>query len=362
MAVAVVFRWVLPPVSSAYAREMRELTFVEAGKVEWRESAAPALRGPGEALVRPLAVSRCDLDFVLARGKAPVAGPFPLGHECVGEVTAVGDDVTVVQPGDRVIVPFQISCGTCARCQGGQASSCTTVPKLAAYGLGPLGGGTSYGGALSELLRVPYADAMLVRLPVGLDPVIAAALGDNAVDGFRTVAGALAREPGASVLIAAGGAPSIGLYAVASARALGASEVVYVDPNEERALLAEKLGARAVRAKCEESLRVGRFPITVDATGREDGLRFALASTDVWGECTSVGIYVADVAMPLFNLYRRGIHFITGRVDVRRDLPAMLDAVAKHGLDLTTVATTVVPWNDAAAAWTEPATKLVVKR
>lgn len=341
---------------------MQELTFVDAGKIEWREAKAPSLQGAGEALVRPLAVSRCDLDWVIARGKAPVAGPFPLGHECVGEVIAVGDGVKKVRPGDRVIVPFQISCGTCARCVKGLTGSCTSVPKLAAYGLGPLGGGTTFGGSLSDMIRVPYADAMLVRLPEGLDPVAAAALGDNAVDGFRTVAGPLAREPGASVLIAGGGAPSIALYAVAAARALGAGEVVYVDPSDERAALAEKLGARAVRAKCEPTLRIGRFPITVDATGREEGLRFALGSTDVWGECTSIGIYFGDVALPLFELYTRGIHFITGRVDVRRDLPATLDAVAEHALDLATVATTVVTWDDAAAAWTEPATKLIIRR
>lgn len=341
---------------------MRELTFVEAGKIEWREAAPPKISGAGEALVKPLAVSRCDLDFVVARGKAPVPGPFPLGHECVGEVIEVGDDVRSVKPGDRVIVPFQISCGSCARCRKGQSSSCANVPKLAAYGLGALGGGTTYGGSISDVLRVPFADAMLVLLPADLDPVIAAALGDNAVDGFRTVAGALDREPGAPVLIAAGGAPSIGLYAVATARALGSSEVVYVDTNEERAAIAEKMGARVVREKYQESLRVGRFPITVDATGREEGLRFVLASTDIWGECTSVGIYFGDVPMPLFALYTRGIHFITGRVDVRRDLPKMLEAIAKHGLDLAPTATNIVDWNDAAAAWTEPATKLVVRR
>lgn len=347
---------------AGYDRDMQELTFVEAGKIEWREAKAPQLRGPKEALVRPLAVSRCDLDWVIARGKAPVSGPFPLGHECVGEVLDIADGVTSVKPGDRVIVPFQISCGTCPRCVKGMTGSCTSVPKLAAYGLGPLGGGTTYGGSLADVVRVPYADAMLVRLPNGIDPVVAAALGDNAIDGFRTVAQPLASEPGASVLVAGGGAPSVGLYAVASAVALGAREVVYVDPNEGRAALAEKLGARAVRAKCEPSLRIGRFPITVDATGREEGLRFVLGSTDVYGQCTSVGVYFGDVAMPLFELYTRGIHFTTGRVDLRRDLPAMLAAVTEHALDLATVATTVVSWSDAASAWTEPATKLIVRR
>lgn len=341
---------------------MQQLTFVTAGTFEVREAPEPRLEGDLEALVRPLAVARCDLDFVIARGKAPVAGPFALGHECVAEVLAVGDRVATVRPGDRVIVPFQISCGDCDRCRKGYTGSCRAVPKLAAYGLGPTLGGGAFGGALSDVLRVPYADAMLVHLPPGLDPVAAAALSDNAVDGFRTVAGPLAREPGAAVLVAGGGAPSVALYAVAAARALGAGEVVYVDPSEARASIAERLGARAVRAKCEPSLRLGRFAVTVDATGREEGLRFALASTDVWGECTSIGVYFGDVPMPLLDLYTRGIRFVTGRVDARRDLPAALAAATAGAFDLDAIATTVVPWGEAAAAWAEPATKLVVRR
>lgn len=64
---------------------MQQLTFVSPGHVELRDVPAPALENDGQALVRPLAVSRCDLDYVIARGKVPVVGPFPLGHECVGE-------------------------------------------------------------------------------------------------------------------------------------------------------------------------------------------------------------------------------------------------------------------------------------
>lgn len=340
---------------------MRELTFVEVGKIEFREKPEPKLEGGGEALVRPIAVSRCDLDFVFARGKAPVAGPFALGHECVAEVIAVGESVKRTKPGDRVIVPFQISCGECGPCKRGFTGSCKAVPKLSAYGLSPLSQ-KEWGGAISDVLRVPYADAMLVKLPAGLDPIAAAALGDNAIDGFRTVNVALAQSPGAKVLIAAGGAPSIALYAVSAAKALGASEIVYVDPSEERCALATKLGAKAVREKCVPGLKVGRFEITVDCTGREEGLRFCIGSTDADGTCTSVGIYFGDVPLPLLDMYTRGITFITGRIHARRDLPAALDLFAKGALDLATVATKVVDWEDAPLAWAEPAAKLVVKR
>jgi alcohol dehydrogenase len=339
---------------------MQSLICAGPGRVEFRDVPAPAIEAPPQALVRPIAVSRCDLDLALVRGAVPSREPFGLGHECVAEVVEIGDAVTGVAVGDRVIVPFQFSCGECARCRRGQTGSCKAFPRLAGYGLAPLSG-VDFGGAVSDVMRVPFADAMLVRLPDGLDPVAAAALADNALDGMRTVERALAREPGAGVLVAGGGAISVGLYAVAAARALGARQVVYVDPAPDRAALAERLGATAVREAAAPGLRAGRFPITVDATSRADGLRFVLASTDDGGVCTSVGVYFADVAMPMQEMYTRGIEFLTSRVDARRELPAGL-ALAGRGWDLAAIATTVVDWSSAAEAWREPATKLVVRR
>src|SRR2546423_13138451 len=99
---------------------MRQLTFVEKGKLEWRDAPQPKLEGDGQALVRPVALATCDIDVAFVQGLAPVAGPFSFGHECVGEVTAVGDSVESVKPGDLVSVPFQISCGECDACLSGR--------------------------------------------------------------------------------------------------------------------------------------------------------------------------------------------------------------------------------------------------
>ncbi|MBH9879285.1 dehydrogenase, partial [Clostridioides difficile] len=66
----------------------------------------------------------------------PFAAPFPFGHECVGEVVEIGEGVTTVAPGDRVVVPFQIACGECPRCRRGTTASCEAVPQAASYGLG----------------------------------------------------------------------------------------------------------------------------------------------------------------------------------------------------------------------------------
>ncbi|WP_053237294.1 zinc-dependent alcohol dehydrogenase [Sandaracinus amylolyticus] len=338
---------------------MQELVFVERGKLEWRERDAPRVEGAGEALVRPLVVTRCDLDRAIVTGVFPMAGPFAVGHETVGEVLEVGSGVTRVRPGDRVVVPFQISCGACDRCARGFTGSCREVPLRSSFGLGPLSG-REWGGALSDVIRVPYADAMLVALPEGLDPMIAAGAADNVSDGWRTVAEPLAQLPGAPVLVVGGAAESIGLYAVASARALGASEVAYVDHDEARLAIASALGARVV--PFARDAKPGRFAITVDASARTEGLRLALACTDVEGTCTSVGVYTTEVSLPLLELYSKGVRFLTGRAHARAVLPEVLAKLADRTLAIDAVTMARVMWGDARDAWGEPATKMVVAR
>ncbi|MDT5204063.1 MAG: hypothetical protein QOD34_699, partial [Mycobacterium sp.] len=95
---------------------MRQLTFDEPGRYGWRDVSEPEITQPLQALVKPLLVACCDLDVAVARGTAPLPPGYAVGHEGVGQVVAVGDAVTGVSVGDRVVVPFQISCGTCREC------------------------------------------------------------------------------------------------------------------------------------------------------------------------------------------------------------------------------------------------------
>jgi threonine dehydrogenase-like Zn-dependent dehydrogenase len=93
---------------------VRQLVFLEAGRVAWQEAPDPVLSDPRGALVRPLAVARCDLDHPMAAfGFFP--GPFAVGHETVAEVIAVGDEVSERRVGDRALIPFQVSCGSRSR-------------------------------------------------------------------------------------------------------------------------------------------------------------------------------------------------------------------------------------------------------
>ncbi|WP_051342349.1 zinc-dependent alcohol dehydrogenase [Pseudonocardia spinosispora] len=338
---------------------MRQLMYLEPGRCEWSTVEAPTLTEPGQALVRPLTVATCDLDVAVLRSKVPLfTGPFAFGHESICEVVEVGDQVRTMAPGDRVVLPFQISCGACSACTQGRTGNCQTVSGISMYGIGKFGGG--WGGVLTELVLVPYADAMLVALPAGIDPLAVPSAVDNLPDAWRTVAPALTARPAADVLISAGGAGSVGLYATGIAAALGAGSVTYVDNHAERREVAARLGATVLDSASASDL--GQFPITVDASARPEGLALALRATEPDGVCTSVGIYYQPTEVPLFEMYLKGITFHTGRVHARAAIPGVLDLVATGAFNPATVTSAVVSWEDAPTALADPPTKLVIAR
>jgi threonine dehydrogenase-like Zn-dependent dehydrogenase len=336
---------------------VRELTFVEPGKLEWREAPDAAIQGDGEAIVRPVAVATCDLDTALIAGRVPYRGPFAFGHECVAEVVEVGESVSAHAPGDLVSVAFQIYCGECDACREGRSASCTTTPPMAMYGLS-LGG--EWGGFLSDTVRVPFAEAMMVTLPEGVEPAAAASVSDNISDAWRTVGPQLAKRPGAAVLVCAG-AGSIDLYAAGIAAALGAERVDYVGGRPDSAELARTMGANVIEGEFPE--RLGPYPITVDASGERLGLACALRSTEPDGICTSVGIYYEpSTPVPLLEMYTKGITFQTGRAHAAPAIPAVLRLIADGRLDPNPVTRSFVEWDDAPEALSEHLVKTVISR
>jgi len=329
--------------------------------IAWEEIETPKLLEPRDALVRPIAVARCDLDPAIALGLYPMPAPFVMGHEMVGEVVAVGEAISNVRVGDKVIVPFQLSCMTCAPCLRGHTNACVNVPSGTAFGLGPHGG-IDLGGALAELVRVQWADVMLIPLPEGMDPVVAAGIPDNVSDGYRCVAAPLAERPGAPVLVVGGLAPSVGLYAVMAALALGAERVVYVDDDAARLELAAAAGAEVVNAKDQwDSLKLAeRFPIVVDANVLDPGRNFALRSVEPCGVCTSVsGGASSRSNLPLQSMYLKGVRYEIGRVHACATARPVLDLVSSGALDPARIINKVVPFSEAVEGMILPVTKVV---
>ncbi|MEI6485896.1 MAG: alcohol dehydrogenase catalytic domain-containing protein [Sphingomonadales bacterium] len=338
---------------------MPALHYLAPGQFEWREQPVPALAADSDAIVRPLAVARCDLDLYIATGVVPFRGPFAFGHECVAEVIDAGPRAGVV-PGQRVIVPFQLSCGRCDSCRRGFTGSCEAFPPLAAFGLAGAPR-RDYGGALAGSMTVPFADHMLVPVPEGLDPVAIASACDNIVDGWRGVGPQLAARPGASVLVVGGRAQSVGLYAAGCAVAAGAGRVLYLDDDADRRSRAAALGAEvAPLALAEGRQPTELFDIVVEAAGDAAALAFAVRSAGRNAVLTSVAIHLQPATpVPLTEAYYRGLTFVTARADSRAHLPAVVDCLACGWLHPEHVTHRVARFADAAEAMTDPGPKLV---
>lgn len=345
---------------------MRQLNYIKARTLEWHDVPAPSLPADHAAVVRPLVVSTCDMDGVVIGGLAPFKGPLPVGHEGVGEIVEVGDAVSGFAPGDRVIIPWKISCGGCAKCRQSLTAHCTSVPREAAYSWGPTA--RQWGGFLSDLVAVPWADHMLCPLPANVDPIAASGVSDNITDAWRAVGPPLRERPGGRVLIAGGGGPgSIGLLSAGLAQVLGASDVVYLDWDAGRREIA---AARFAAATIDTSIGLperdaldGGFDILVDASGNPDALRLLLAVTapDAIVTCTAGAIYAfGDIPFPVFSMYRRTVSFHTGWVHTRPLMTEPLQLIANQTFDPRSIETAVIDFGDAAAALAEPFTKVIL--
>ena len=330
---------------------MRALRVAPGARLSWHDVPAPAAPGPDGAVVHPIACSTCDLDCGIALGATQFALPLHLGHECVAEVLAVGERVRTVAPGDRVIVPFQINCGDCPDCRAGRTGSCTSVPPASMYGMGLAGG--LWGGAFADQLPVPFADAMLVALPEGVDPVAAASVADNVCDAYRHIAphlpALLERDPDAEVLIVAAlhrRAPfgsSTPLYTGLIARAFGARNVSLADARPAVRAHAERLGLQALTPR--ELRRRGPAPLVVDATVSDLGV--ALSHTAADGVCSSLGGFHRGASIPLLQMYVRNATLHVGRTHTRHLIPRVLELMLDDRLHPESVVTSVGALDDA---------------
>jgi threonine dehydrogenase-like Zn-dependent dehydrogenase len=371
---------------------MQQLMYIGKRRLVWREAAEPRLATDEDALVRPFVATRCDGDGLFLLGDrdrlltlgakvgyfhpglgsaatSPFCPPFAYGHEAVAEVVRCGAKVTKFRPGDVVVVPWAIGCGACASCVAGRTSTCEAGARVPqAFGFGRAFG--EHGGMLSDCVRVPNADYLLVGVPAGVEPLKLASAGDNITDGYRAVAEPLRKRPGAPVLVVGGAAASIGLYAAGIAVALGGAPVDYVDSNRERLDVAERLGANPVQLsrdarwfRAGESQRPGGYAVSVDARSTTESLSYALRALAPGGICTAVGFYLRRATpLPLWDMYLKGVTLEIGLSHARACLPGALELVASGRFDPGLVTSVVGDWQDAPRLFVERGTKPVVQR
>ena len=295
---------------------MKALIYTGQGrKLEWQERPDLKIEGDLEAIVRPIASSPCDLDRGIFAGRTPFAQTpgFAIGHECVAEVLAIGDKVRTVRPGDVVVVPFKVSCGTCRECRAGLQAHCTRVPGggRGIYGV-PVD--KDWGGLYSEEVCVPFADAMLTPTPEGVDPAHLAGVSDNLTDSYISVRRGLAKHPGGRVLVV-GGIGSFCLFVVDCAMALGAERVDYWDRDPARREVARGMGADVLEDLPPDADRIYHLVIFGSTDVRD--LIPAVAAMRPNGHCHIIMMFFKPELVPLSEMFFRDASISIGMPSVK---------------------------------------------
>lgn len=307
---------------------MRAFVFHGPGRRSLDERQMPALRDPGDAIVRIVRTTICGTDLHILRGDVPTCRPGTiLGHEGVGIIESVGPAVASFHPGDRVLVSCITACGRCEYCRKGMYSHCVDGGWIL---------GNRIDGTQAEFVRIPHADFSLHHLPDGADDDALTMLSDILPTGFEcgVLHGKIA--PGCSVAIVGSG--PIGLAALMTAQFYSPATVIVIDPDRHRLELAQRFGAGHVLSPGPEvvgevmQLTDGKGADTViEAVGLPASFELCEELVAPGGTIANVGVHGQKVDLHLERLWSHNITITTRLVDTVTT-PQLLKAVEAGGL------------------------------
>ncbi len=360
---------------------MKALTWHGKGDIRCESVPDPKIEDGRDAIIRVTACAICGSDLHIYGGIIPgMEHGDVLGHETMGEVVEVGAQNSTLKVGDRVVVPFTISCGECFFCTRGYFSACErTNPdrekaaKLwgsspgGLFGYSHLLGG--YAGGQAEYLRVPYADVGPIKVPDGMTDEQVLFLSDIFPTGYMA-AEFCDIQPGDTIAI--WGCGPVGQMAIRSAFLLGAERVIAIDTVPERLALARAGGALTLDFR-EEDVYDRIMELTgkrgadgcIDAVGTEADamasadsvvdrvktalfmgtdrphvLRQAIHCCRNFGTVSIVGVYGGFLdKVPMGSAINRGLGFRMAQTPVQRYLPMLLDRIQKGEIDPSFVIT-----------------------
>jgi len=345
---------------------MKAVVYEDVRTVRVGDVPDPVIEDPHDAVVRITTSAICGSDLHFYEGKAPLSPGDTIGHEGVGVVEEVGEEVERFAPGDRVVIAFDIVCGHCWFCQHGQTSLCDDFRNL---GAGPFGGGL--GGAQAEKVRVPYADTNLLGIPAGLEDERALFVGDILTTGYygTAIAGI---QPFDTVAVV--GAGPVGFFCVQAAQLHGAKAVLSLDMQPDRLALAEKVGAIPIDVRernpqmAVSELTEGRgADVAIEAVGNISAYETAFEVVRSGGTISVVGMFVSEsVEIPLGFYWTRALRLqFAGICPVHAWWERAMAAVVTGKIDPLPIISHVLPLAEAPRGYelfrSHEATKVVLK-
>jgi 2-desacetyl-2-hydroxyethyl bacteriochlorophyllide A dehydrogenase len=344
---------------------VRAAVFRAPGVVEVADVQVPAIVSTTDAIVRVTRAGICGSDLHFFHGKAPMDPGTVMGHEAVGVVAEVGEDVARVRVGDRVVSSFHIACGDCWFCRSGQTGLCESHAIL---GGGPFGGDLH--GAQAEFLRVPTADVNLAVVPASVDDERALFVGDVATTG---VYAASLVAPGPDDVVAIIGAGPVGSCTAMALRAGGVAHVCIVDRDPARLALAAACGATTIDlTHVNPEMALARMTdgrgadVVIDAVGAPDAYLAALEMVRRGGRIVVVGMYAAEtVELQLGVAWIRGLDLrFAGETPVHTWWGETMAAIGDGRIDPLPLVSHRLPLADAPAGYAaferREATKVVL--
>ncbi len=281
---------------------MRAVVFDDVGKVRATDVPDPVVEQPGDAVVRVTRTAICGSDLHFFHGKAPIDPGHVMGHEAAGVVESVGPDVERFARGDRVVVAFNIACGTCWFCTRGETQLCEDFRNL---GAGAFGGGLP--GAQATHVRVPFADVNLLVIPEDVDDERGLFVGDVLTTGYYAASIA---EIAADETLAVVGCGPLGFFCVLAARALGARRVYAVDREPARLALAGRAGAVPVDAgerhpqtALAEATDGRGADVVLEAVGTSAAFEDAVQMVRRGGRVVVIGVYAGESVEVQLGVY-----------------------------------------------------------
>jgi threonine dehydrogenase-like Zn-dependent dehydrogenase len=236
---------------------MKAVVFGGVGKVSLQTVPEPKLQKPSDAIIRITSSAICGTDLHFIRGTA--AGMKEgriLGHEAVGIVEEVGKSVRNLRKGDRVVVPSTVGCGSCVYCRAGYQSQCNVAnPGGPNAGTVFFGGPEEAGGLdglQAEYARIPFAGAVLVKLPEEISDDQAVLMSDILPTSYMA---AVMAEIKPSNIVAIFGCGPVGQFAITCAQHLGAGRIFAIDSVESRLEMARASGAEVINFQKEDPIQ-----------------------------------------------------------------------------------------------------------